>query len=170
MLYGNQVKQSLEEVRLVIPEYLFEISDVNEALDQTNAAGNCAVVSYLGLLVLEDKLGDVPGFSTQFGFNPHVVKPNGKVNVGHALGRFEIGGSPFIFNQSRDGAIRIGSPEEFEIHPAIEYYPTEEVYRNFLESIYGIWSEEAPEFDREDVLRRYKRTLEEKSKALVGSR
>ncbi|MDQ5913681.1 MAG: hypothetical protein QG623_300, partial [Patescibacteria group bacterium] len=145
--------------KTVLPGYIFEISDINEALDPINAGGNCGAVTYLGLNALEDSLGSSPGFSTQFGFIPHFMKENGKVIVGHALGRFEIGGFPYVFNQTRDGDIRIGAPDDFEIDERTLYYPTEEGYANFLETLYSLWNDEAPEFDRVDVMRMYKKAL-----------
>lgn len=160
MLYGNLVKSTLEDVRLVLPRYIFEISDVNEALDPINRGGNCAAITYMGLVALEERLGGVPGFLTQFGFDPHVEKPCGAVIVGHALGRFEIGGLPYIFNQARDGTIRIGKPSEFKISDNTSYYPTEEGYRLFLDSLCNMRSDDAPAIVRDDVVEVYRRALE----------
>lgn len=159
MLYEKDVKGALEDVRLTIPHYVFEVSDINEALDPVNGGGNCGAVTYMGLLSLEDRLGTVPGFYTQFGFMPHTEKEGGKVIVGHALGRFDMAGRSYVFNQTRDGDIRIGPAKDFDIDERTLYYPTDEGYGEFIRTLYEIYGDEAPSFDRDEVLKVFKKTL-----------
>lgn len=130
------------------------------ALDPgVEGGGNCAPLTYLGLLALEERLGDTPGFFPQFEYNPHVLKANGSVVDGHARGRLDIGGGTLIFDYTRDGKITIGPPSDFEMFKSSAYYPIQEGYEAYMRELCALRKTYLPCFDRDEVLSIYKNLL-----------